>query len=82
MQPSAWLANGGFLRANNCNVFEKNINKKRFISTKETNFARSCTIFELGSRKDVRVKFESEIKLATLSKQGSMGVNKYKYMHF
>ena len=28
MQPSAWLAHGGFSRTNNCNVFEKKLTKE------------------------------------------------------
>jgi len=30
MQPNAWLAHGGFSRANNHNVFEKNLIKEDF----------------------------------------------------
>jgi len=35
IQPSAWLVHGGFLRANNCNVFEKKFIKEYFSQQKK-----------------------------------------------
>lgn len=66
------------MTANNCNVIEKILIKKDLFQQKKQTLQDLTQSLNLAAIRCLCKKFESEIKLANLLKQGSMN----KYMHF